>query len=429
MNKTINVALLGAGTIGTGVLEVLKSNHNSISCKVGADIKVKTVLETSPKRTEELKQDYIVTNNFDDIVKDKDIQIVIELIGREEPARTFILQALEAGKHVVTANKDVIAKFGQELFAAAAKNNVNLLFEASVGGGIPIIRPLKQCLIANNIDIVMGIVNGTTNYMLTKMTKEKMEYADVLKEAQDLGYAESDPTADVGGFDPARKIAILGSIAFNSRFSIEDVNINGIEKITAKDIEYASDFGYVIKLLAIAQSFGEEGVNLRVHPTLLPNTHPLASVNDSFNAIFVRGDVVGDTMFYGRGAGQRPTASAIIADVMDVARDIELGNTSKLQCSCYDHRLVCPSAKVLSPYYIRLTVSDRPGALAAIAAAFGSQQVSLAKVLQQPLPQSGFAELVLVTHNVSTTNIEMAVQTLEVMTIIGEVCNVIRIME
>lgn len=429
MNKTINIALLGAGTIGTGVLEVLKNNHNGISCKVGANVKIKTILETSPKRIEELKSDYIVTNNYDDILQDKEISIIIELIGREEPARTFILQALEAGKHVVTANKDVIAKFGEELFSAAAKNNVDLLFEASVGGGIPIIRPLKQCLVANNIDIVMGIVNGTTNYMLTKMTKDKMEYNDVLKEAQDLGYAESDPTADVGGFDPARKIAILGSIAFNSRFSLEDVDVQGIEKITAKDIEYASDFGYVIKLLAIAQNFCEDGVNLRVHPALLPNTHPLASVNDSFNAIFVRGDVVGDTMFYGRGAGKLPTASAIIADVMDVARDIELGNTSKIQCSCYDHRPVCPSAKVTSPYYIRLTVSDRPGALAAIAAAFGSQQVSLAKLIQKPLEQSGFAELVLVTHSVSTTNIQMAVQTLEVMTIIGEVCSVIRIME
>ena len=425
-DKVINVALLGAGTIGSGVLDVLKRNAEDIKSKVGACIKVKTVMETRADVAEVLKQEYSVTQNIEDILNDKDIQIVVELIGREEPAHTFIAQALRHKKHVVTANKDVIAKFGEELFALAQANNVDLLFEASVGGGIPIIRPLKQCLAANKIQKVMGIVNGTTNYMLTKMSADKLDFPVVLKEAQEKGYAESDPTADVGGFDAGRKICILASIAFNTRFSLDDVSIEGITKITSHDIEYANEIGYVIKLLAIAQSYEGKGINLRVHPTFLPKTHPLANVHDVFNAIFISGDAVDDVMFYGRGAGKYPTASAVCADIVDVARDIVHEHANRIACTCYDHKPLCKIEDVEFPFYIRLLVADRPGALSAISAAFGSQQVSLRTVVQKRKINQD-AELVLVTYKVQESNMRMAIQTLEVMPIVTEVCSVIRV--
>ncbi len=342
-----------------------------------------------------------------------------------------MLAALGNGKHVVTANKDVVAEFGKELFDTAAKNNVDFMFEGSVGGGIPIIRPLKQCLAANRISEVMGIVNGTTNYMLSKMAKEHIDFATVLAQAQAQGYAEADPTADVGGWDAARKIAILASIAFGTRINLDDVYVEGITNISLEDIEYAKEFGYAIKLLAIAKEYQQNdglAVNVRVHPAMLPCHHPLTAVQDVFNAIYVKGDAVGETMFYGRGAGKLPTASAVVGDIIDIARNIQHHAASRILCTCFAHKPVFPMEKTESPYYMRLLVADQPGVLAAIASAFGAQQVSLHTVVQKRKVNQ-FAELVLITYRVSEVNMQLAINILRSMSIVAEICSVIRVEE
>lgn len=427
VKEKIYIALLGVGTVGSGVLTVLENNHEDILHKASADLCVKKILEVNPAVVATLQDKYEVTADIEEILNDPQIQIVVELIGREEPARTFIKRALEAKKNVVTANKDVIAKYGQELFATAEANQVSLFFEASVGGGIPIVRPLKQCLAANKIQKVMGIMNGTTNYMLTKMTDEKMDYPIVLKEAQEQGFAESDPTADVSGFDAARKLVILASIAYNTRFNMDQVYIEGIQKISARDIEYATEFGYVVKLLAIAEDCGELGVNLRVHPTFLPKEHPLANVGGVFNGIFVSGDAVDDVMFYGRGAGKMPTASAVCADIMDVAHNITSHNVNNFTCGCYKNTPVCSINMMHFPFYIRLVVADKPGVLSAIAAAFGSQEVSIHSVLQKQRKTDDNADLVIVTHSTQESNLRMAIQTLSIMSAVVDVSSVIRL--
>lgn len=426
MKQVINIGLLGMGTVGGGVVQVITGNAANIQLKVGIPVKIKTILERNPERIKSINTgDAIITSDIQDILNDSDIDIVVELIGGEKPAVDFILQALKAGKHVVTANKDVIAKYGRELFEAAEANGVDLMFEASVGGGIPIIRPLKQCLAANRITQVLGIVNGTTNYMLTKMTAEHMNFDDVLAEAQAKGYAEANPAADVGGLDAARKIAILASIAFNSRVTLDDVYVEGITHISPEDIEYARELGYTVKLLAIAKD-SDMGIDVRVHPAFIPHTHPLASVSDVFNAIFVKGDAVGDTMFYGRGAGALPTASAVAGDVIDISRNILLNVNSRVLCTCYEEKPLCPVGKTESPYYIRLLVEDKPGVFAAIAGAFGSQQVSLRSVIQKRKVDND-AEIVLITYRVSDDKIRMAMNTLEGMPFVTKVRSIIRV--
>ncbi|BBB92984.1 MAG TPA: homoserine dehydrogenase [Methylomusa anaerophila] len=425
MDKAIQIALLGFGTVGTGVVKVLESNADDIMKKVGAAIVLKKILVQSANKARKVATGAKIVTDIESIVNDQDIQIVVEVMGGEKPAKDYILQALRAGKHVVTANKDVVAKHGKELFEAAEASHVDFLFEASVGGGIPIIRPLKQCLAANRISEIMGIVNGTTNYMLTKMTKEHMDFATVLAEAQAKGYAEADPTADVGGFDAARKIAILASIAFGARVTLDDVYVEGITNIAIQDIEYARELGYVVKLLAIGKQ-DDQGINVRVHPALLPNSHPLAAVNDVFNAIFVKGDAVGETMFYGRGAGELPTASAVTADIIDVARDIRHGVSSRILCTCFEKKAICPVGTTESPYYIRLLVEDKPGVLAAIAGAFGAQQVSLHSVIQKR-KVNGRTEIVLITYRVTDESIRLAMSTLAGMSVVNKVGNIIRV--
>ncbi|KYZ77459.1 homoserine dehydrogenase [Anaerosporomusa subterranea] len=425
MNKVIQVGLLGMGTVGTGVLKLLQKNGASIEQRVGAQIVIKKVLVRDLSKSRPLPVDAIMTTVVEDILDDPDIQIVVEVMGGEHPALEYMLKAMQNGKHVVTANKDIVAKYGRELFETAEKNQVDFQFEASVAGGIPIIRPLKQCLAANRIQEVMGIVNGTTNYMLTKMTRDKSDFASVLAEAQAKGYAEADPTADVGGWDAARKIAILASIAFNTRITLDDVYVEGITAISPQDIEYAGELGYCIKLLAIAKET-PRGIDVRVHPAFLPLSHPLAPVQDVFNAIFVSGDAVGDTMFYGRGAGEMPTASAVSADIIDVARDICHNVASRILCTCFDEKPVCPVRYTETPYYVRLLVEDRPGALAAIAGAFGAQQVSLHFVIQKR-KVGDCAELVLITSRVPDADLRLAINTLRGMSVVREVQNVIRV--
>ena len=320
MDNVIKIGLLGAGTIGGSVIEVLQNNRDIISQRANTDIQIKKIL-VLPREIPALQERGLpATNNYDEILNDPEIKIVVELMGGVRPAKDFILQAMAHGKHVVTANKDVVAQFGHDLFDAAEKYQIDFLFEAAVGGAIPIIMPLKRSLTANRITEILGIVNGTTNYMLTKMSDSGADYDTVLKEAQAHGYAERNPEADVEGKDAARKIAILASIAFNSRVKFEDVSVEGITHITPEDITYAADLGYVVKLLAVGRET-ELGVDVRVNPVLLPKIHPLASVNGVLNAVFVRGYPIEEAMFFGPGAG-KPTASAIRLHVLSSAQNL-----------------------------------------------------------------------------------------------------------
>ena len=336
------------------------------------------------------------------------------------------MRAMAAGKHVVTANKDVIAEHLSELYATADENVVDFLYEASVGGGIPIIKPLKECLTANSITEIMGVVNGTTNYMLTKMTEKHISYDAVLRRAQEKGYAEANPSADVDGLDAARKAAILASLAFDTIIGFEDVSVEGISHITEDDIEYGLNLGYVIKLLAVGRNT-EEGIDVRVHPVFLPKTHPLASVNGVFNAIFVRGNVLGDAMFYGRGAGSLPTASAVVADIIEIARDIVSGTTGRMKYKVGEKKKLCPVEKTKSSYYLRLVVADEPGVLGEIATTFGRAGVSLKSVIQARWTEEGDAEIVAVTHVVTHAAASDAVEKLQALPVVREVRSLIRV--
>ena len=427
MKEFINVGLLGAGTVGGGVIHVLERNAADIAKKVGMPIRITKVFGREANQLAAVYGDgYFYTANADDILEDPEIDIVVELLGRENPAKEFIAKAFKNGKSVVTANKDVLAKYGAELFPLAEAANRDFMFEASVAGGIPILQTMKTSLAANKFSSIMGIVNGTTNYMLTKMSQEHMDYDEVLKEAQAMGYAESDPTADVGGLDAARKAVILASIAFNTRVSLDDVQIEGIQNIGIQDIKYAEKLGYVIKLLAIAKNDPENGISICVRPTMLPKSHPLASVNDVFNAIFVTGDALGEAMFMGRGAGRYPTASAVCGDIIDAARNLIHNEGNRVNCTCFEEKRMCSIEKMCAPCYIRMEVNDQPGALAAIAAAFGAQSVSLHSVVQRT-GANGSAELVFITHSVSEYNLQMALQILKVLPVVKEVCSIIRV--
>ena len=422
----IKVALLGCGTVGSGVIKLLADNKHVIARRAGHEVQVTKIMESDPEKVRALGlDDGIIAASIDEILNDDDCQIVIELIGGIEPAKTYIIEAMKKGKNVVTANKDLIASHGKELFEAAEENSVDFNFEASVGGGIPIIFPLKLSLAGNRIQEVIGILNGTTNYILTKMSGEKEPYEKVLQEAQQLGYAESDPTSDVEGYDAARKIAILASIAFNSRVSFEDVYVEGITRLTPLDIKYGQELGFVIKLLAITKE-EEDKIQVRVHPAFIPRTHPLAVVGGVYNAVFVRGDAVQDLMFYGRGAGQMPTASAVVGDIMEIVRDIEKNNTGRISCTCYLNKEIAAISKLKAKYYVRLLAKDRPGVLAGIAGVFGNHEVSLATVLQKDSNQ-GYAQLVLITDLVEESDLRSALKVLSEMDIVGAVENVIRL--
>ena len=366
----------------------------------------------------------LLTDNWKEIVEDPEISIVIEVMGGIEPAKTMILEALCAGKNVVTANKDLVAVHGRELLDAAQENQVDFLFEAAVAGGIPIIRPLKQCLAANEIDEVIGIVNGTTNYILTKMFEDGMDFSEALAKATELGYAEADPTADVEGLDAGRKVGILASIAFHSRVVFDDVYTEGITKISAKDVAYAKEFGSVIKLLGVAHN-REDGIEVAVYPMMLPKNHPLASVRDSFNAVFVHGDALDDAMFYGRGAGELPTASAVMGDVIDIIRDIQFSCTGRISCTCYKNTPVKSSDDVKNKFFVRMQVTNKPGVLARIASMFGEHKVSISKVIQKVITD-GVAELVIVTEAVKEYHMQDALMHLREMDTTQEISSVIR---
>lgn len=422
--KKIKLALLGLGTVGTGVYKLIHMRSDVMEQTIGAQLEIKKILVHNINKKREGIDPSLLTDDWKEIITDDEIQIVVEVIGGIEPARTMILEALRAGKNVVSANKDLIAEQGRELLDTAQEAGKDFLFEAAVAGGIPIIRPLKQCLAANEISDVLGIVNGTTNYILTKMFEDGMEFSDALKKAQELGYAEADPTADVEGLDAGRKVAIMASIAFHSRVVFQDVYTEGISKITAADIAYAKEFDSVIKLLGVARNT-ETGIEAGVYPVMLNKDHPLASVRNSFNAVFIHGDAVDDAMFYGRGAGEMPTASAVAGDVIDVARDIAYGCTGRISCTCYRQLPVKPFGEVENKFFIRMQVQNRPGVLAQIATVFGEHEVSIARVVQKHVHEEQ-AELVIVTEKVKELYMKDALDELGRMENIFEVSSVIR---
>ena len=333
--KTVKVAILGLGTVGSGVYKLIQKRADVMEKTIGAQMEVKKILVRNMNKKREGVDASLLTDNWNDIIEDEEIQIVIEVMGGIEPAKTMILEALRAGKNVVSANKDLIAEEGHVLLATAEENHVDFLFEAAVAGAIPIIRPMKQCLAVNDISEVVGIVNGTTNYILTKMTEEGMDFSDALEKAQELGFAEADPTSDVEGLDAGRKVAIMASIAFHSRVVFPNVFTEGITKITPEDMEYAEELGMTIKLLGTSRKIGDDSFYAMVAPFLVGQTSPLYSVNDVFNAVFVHGNVLGDAMFYGSGAGKLPTGSAVAGDIFEVARDIMAGSTGRINCTCY----------------------------------------------------------------------------------------------
>ena len=424
--NTVKIALLGAGTVGSGVIRTLSMNGETIAGRCDARIEIKKILVRDAKKYRPEAEGIALTDNFEEILNDPEISIVVEVMGGLMPAKDYMLRAMRAGKHVVTANKDVIAEHLRELYGIADKHHADFLYEGSVGGGIPIIKPLKECLTANEISEVMGVINGTTNYMLTKMTEKHISYDAVLRRAQEKGYAEANPSADVDGLDAARKAAILASLAFDTIVEFEDVSVEGISHITEDDIEYGLNLGYVIKLLAVGRNT-EEGIDVRVHPVFLPKTHPLASINGVFNAVFVRGNVIGEAMFYGRGAGSLPTASAVVADVIEVARDIVAGTTGRMKYRIGAKKKLCPVEKTRSSYYLRLVVADEPGVLGEIATTFGRAGVSLRSVIQARSTVSGDAEIVAVTHVVTHAAASAAAASLQALPVVREVRSLIRV--
>lgn len=428
MKEQINIGIIGLGTIGCGALDILQTNKAEIERKLGSRVEVVKIADLDITSERPVKFDKrLLTTDASEVLENPEIDIVLELIGGVHPAKEFVLRALRNGKHVVTANKELIAKEGAELFEEAAKRNLDLCFEGAVGGGIPIIAALKSSLGGNRIEQVIGIVNGTTNYILTKMSHEGRDFAEVLAEAKAHGYAEPDPTNDIEGYDARYKIAILAGIAFTCRVNVDDVYCEGITKITKRDIENARELGLAIKLLAIAKRSGEK-VQIRVHPTLISVDHPLASVNDVYNAIYVRGDFVGDVMFYGRGAGPRPTGSAVAGDVMDIARNINFGATGRLPCAALDRCEAQSMDEVATRYYMRMLVTDRPGVLASIAGVFGEQRVSIGSVIQKD-QHGDKAEIVMVTHQVAERNFRRAIELISKLPVVAEVSTWIRVEE
>jgi homoserine dehydrogenase len=424
MGDAVRVGLLGCGNVGSAVARMLLDHAGEVSARAGGRVEVSRVAvhNLSKERDVDLPTE-IFTNDAHDVVRDPDVDIVVECIGGIEPARSLILEAFEQGKPVVTANKELLSTLGRELFEAAEKHRVDLLYEASVGGGIPLIRPLKQGLAGERIVKLMGIVNGTTNYVLTRMAEDGLSLQEAVAEAQALGYAERDPTADIEGYDAAAKAAILAMIAFDTQVVAGDVYREGITGITANDIAFANQLGYVVKLLAIAEA--QEGeVVVRVHPAMVPADHPLATVRHSFNAVVVEGERVGSVMLYGRGAGGDPTATAVVGDLVEAVHNLREGTASHAPVT-YQPKRIKPIDEISSQYYILLHVDDRPGVLAAIATAFAEHDVSIKSVWQEG--QDDEAQLVMITHRASERNLQACVHALRSLDPVRDVSSVLRV--
>lgn len=404
----VKVGLVGTGTVGGGCLDILRNHKEEFKRHFGIDIELTRVCSRQPEVAESYGLSDIFTTDFHEVIEDPEVDLVIELIGGTTFAKEVVIGALQNGKSVVTANKALMASCGEEVMSLAEEKGVEIAFEASVGGAIPIIVPLKHSLIANRIDSVMGIVNGTTNYMLTRMDEDGMSYEDALKEAQERGFAEADPTADVDGLDAAAKIAILASIAFNSRVTMNQVFTEGIRRISPVDLAMAHEMGYAVKLLAHAYR-SDGGIDVRVHPTMIPESHQLATVNGVFNAIYTVGDAAGENMFFGEGAGAGPAASAVMGDVLEVARHLQMGIKPIVGCTCTDELPILSVEDLHTKYYIRFVVADRSGVLASAADIFAKYDVSVKTVTQRGNAARDDVDLVFVTHTAEERNVRKAI--------------------
>ena len=426
--KKVKIALLGFGNVGRGVWKILQANGEEVAKRSGYKVEIAKILVRNANKDRGVKvPDEIVTTDFNDILNDDSIKIVVEVMGGVEPAREYMLQCMDKKKHIVTANKMLLAKNGDELFQKADEMGVMFNYEASVAGGIPIISGINESLTANKIKTLYGIVNGTTNYILSKMALEGSKFDDVLKEAQAKGYAEADPTSDVEGYDAQYKLAILSSLAFGTKIDVNKVYREGITKITDTDIEYAKEFGLVIKLLAIVKDVDDK-LELRVHPTMIPETHPLSNVSDSFNAVFLNGNAVGDLMFYGRGAGELPTGSAVVGDIITILRsNIDIENPVPVVKNNLWDRDIISMDDVESKYYIRATVMDIPGVLGEMTAILGKNNVSIRTVIQKGDKADEEVTLVLTTHKCKEKEIQREIDDLKKVKAVKEIENLIRI--
>ena len=410
--KHVNVGLIGFGTVGSGLAEVLLSQQERLQQRSGLTLRLARVADISLSELPARFADTLLTNDAADLINDPEIDIIVELIGGIQPAKTFVMNAIAAGKHVVTANKALLSQEGREIFAAAAAKGVEVGFEASVGGGIPVIKALKEGLVANNILSIMGILNGTANYILTRMTDEGSAFADVLRDAQDLGFAEADPTYDVEGIDTAHKLAILMTMAYGMNITHNEIVTEGISSIEPIDIEFAREFGCRIKLLAVSRNHGSH-VEARVHPTMVPDSHLLASINGPYNAVHFTGDMVGNVLLYGQGAGKMPTGSAVAADVMDIARDIAAGSVGRVPSLSYlpeniRDREVTPLDKLSCPYYFRITALDQPGVLAAVSLVLSKHEISIESVIQKGREENEPVAIVMQTHTATEAAVSAA---------------------
>src|SRR3954451_22532362 len=423
MSQPVRVGVLGCGNVGGPLIELLQRDGDEIEARTGIRLEVTAVAVRSATRERTVTlPDGVLTTDAAGVVGDPDVDVIVEVIGGIAPARSLITKALEAGKPVVTANKELLANVGAELFATAHDIGVDLLFEAAVAGGIPLIRPLRESLVGERITRVMGIVNGTTNYILTRMTEGGASYADALAEAQSLGYAERDPTADVEGFDAGAKAAIIASIAFGVRVVAGDVYHEGISGITPADIAFAERLGYVVKLLAIAEWVDGE-VGVRVHPAMVPNAHPLASVRESYNAVFIEGEAVGNLMFYGRGAGGMPSASAVLGDLIDAASNLRRGSSASVGALAKARIRSIDEAS--SEYYINLDVADRAGVLAAVAGVLAAHDVSIRAMEQDGLGDE--ARLIFITHTAREADVQATLHDLRELDVVDRIGSVLRV--
>lgn len=422
--EKIKVGLIGFGTVGSGVVKILQKNSKLIEKRMGAKIVLKRIADIDVKTDRGVKlRPGILTTKADDVIKDPEINIVMELIGGIEPAKTFILKAIQNGKHIITANKALLALHGDEIFHAAQHSGVDVNFEASVGGGIPLIRSIKEGLVANRIHSIFGILNGTSNYILSKMTDEGRSFKEVLREAQEKGYAEADPTYDIEGIDAAHKLAILIRLAFGTSIQFKEIFIGGISEITPLDIQFGREFGYRIKLLAITKT--DQGkIEARVHPTLIPEGHLLSTVEGVFNAIYIKGDAIGPTLFYGQGAGQMPTGSAVVSDLVELGRNLLVQAQGRrvpllsYQESAIEKIPLKKMGDVVMRFYMRFSALDRPGVLSRISGILGKNEISISAVIQKGRKINGAVPIVMMTHEAKEENLHRALREIDRLNVI-----------
>ena len=426
MEKEISLGLLGLGVVGSGIIKIVEDHQEELVHQLGRGVKVDKVLVRDMEKARQIEVDEkLLTTNSDDVLSNPEIDVVIEVMGGVEEARKYILRALKAKKHVVTANKDLIALHGPELEDTARENGCDLFYEASVGGGIPLLRSLSDGLVSDRIQQVMGIVNGTTNYILTKMDKEGQSYEDALQKAQELGFAEADPTADVGGLDAARKMVILARLSFFMDVDLDDVEVEGISELSLTDIDYGKKLDLRMKLIGFANHQDGE-IEVSVQPTFLTKTHPLAAVSNEYNAVYVNGENVGETMFYGPGAGSLPTATAVMSDVVATIKNMLLGVNGKKFVKTRFEKKLAPEENKFSQFYLRLLVKDELGAFASISDLFNRYSISFERILQTP-NNGGHAEIIVVTHKTSVANFKATMAKLDELSVVESVKSYFRV--